>query len=139
MPSITPSDHSSEEADALIARVAELQRCQQQEDAEGFISLFEPDAVWVTGGGKRLIGRDVIAEFTRQVLPGAMADGSVTYEVVHIAFIRNDIALTSVHQQYTDLAGNPDPEMVGAPSYIWSRRDGVWRIAAGQNTSVPQG
>lgn len=136
MVSVTPAAHSSEDVAALIGRVAELERSQRTEDVEGFLALFEPDAVWVTGGGKRLIGLDVIADFTRQVLPGAMRDGSVRYEVVHVTFIRPDIALTNVHQQYTDLDGNPADGMVGAPSYLWSKRDGLWRIAAGQNTTV---
>jgi ketosteroid isomerase-like protein len=40
----------------LIQRVAELERSQQQEDVDGFLALFDEDAVWVTGGGIRLIG-----------------------------------------------------------------------------------
>ncbi len=136
MITISPADHSAEDSAALVERVADLERAQQDEDVEGFINLFEADAVWVTGAGKRLISAEVIAQFTRQVLPGAMTDGSVVYEVVHIAFIRPDVAITNVHQQYGDLEGNPTPGMTGSPSYVWSKRDGIWRIVAGQNTSV---
>ena len=35
---------------ALTALVAELERTQMQEDVEGFLELFDPLAVWVTGG-----------------------------------------------------------------------------------------
>ena len=120
----------------LVSRVAELERTQQEEDVEGFLALFDTDAVWVTGGGRRLIGRDAIAAFTRTVLPGAMADGSVTYEVEHILFIAPDVALTGVKQQYVDQEGKPTS--AGLPSYVWRNRHGAWRIVAGQNPGVPE-
>ena len=81
MPTVSPEGSPEADVAALVGLVAELERTQQQEDVDGFLALFDPAAVWVTGGGRRLIGRDVIGEFTRGVLPGAMADGSVTYEV----------------------------------------------------------
>jgi uncharacterized protein (TIGR02246 family) len=102
MPTTSPSDAPADDVEALLRRVAELERTQQHEDVEGFLALFDPTAVWVTGGGVRLIGLDVIAEFTRRVLPGAMSDGSVTYEVEHVAFVQPDVALTGVRQQYLD-------------------------------------
>jgi uncharacterized protein (TIGR02246 family) len=114
--------------------VAELERTQQQEDVQGFLSLFDPLAVWVTGGGKRLIGLDVISDFTRTVLPGAMSDGSVHYHVEHILFISPDVALTGVRQQYVDRAGKPTS--AGLPSYVWRRTDRVWKIIVGQNTAA---
>jgi uncharacterized protein (TIGR02246 family) len=136
VPTVTPPGSSADVVATLIARVAELERTQQQEDVEGFLALFEADAVWVTGGGRRLIGLDVIREFTRSVLPGAMADGSVTYEVEHVLFISQDVALTGVNQEYVDLEGKH--VSAGLPSYVWRHRAGVWRIIAGQNTGVPE-
>jgi uncharacterized protein (TIGR02246 family) len=136
MTSVAPANSSPEVVAALVSRVAELERTQQQEDVEGFLALFEPDAVWVTGGGRRLVGLDVIAAFTRSVLPGAMVDGSVTYDVDHVLFIAPDVVLTSVNQQYVDLEGRPTS--AGLPSYVWRNRDGAWRIVAGQNTGVPE-
>jgi uncharacterized protein (TIGR02246 family) len=98
MPTVSPPGSSSKDVDTLVEQVAELERSQQQEDVQGFIELFHPLAVWVTGGGKRLIGLDAISDFTRTVLPGAMSDGSVRYEVEHILFISPDVALTGVRQ-----------------------------------------
>ena len=135
MPTVVPPDTAPDIVAALIARVAELERTQQQEDVEGFLALFEPDAVWVTGGGRRLTGLDVIAAFTRSVLPGAMADGSVTYEVDHVLLIAADVVLTGVNQQYIDRDGNPTS--AGLPTYVWRHRKGAWRIIAGQNTGIP--
>lgn len=133
-PSVSPSDASLEDVKALVERVTELERTQQQEDVQGFLALFDPLAVWVTAGGQRLVGLDVIGDFTRTVLPGAMSNGSVTYHVEHVLFISSDVALTGVQQQYVDLGGKPTG--AGLPSYVWRKHEGVWKITAGQNTPV---
>ena len=136
-PSVTPASAPTQDVHHLVGLVAELERSQQQEDVEGFLALFAPSAVWVNGAGRRLIGLDEISEFTRMVLPGAMTDSSVTYEVEHIAFVTPDIALTGVRQQYLDGDGEPLAEDgTGSPTYLWSRTDGSWKIVAGQNTAV---
>ncbi len=132
IPTVSPPEASRPDVAALVDHVARLERTQQQEDVAGFLALFDPLAVWVTGGGKRLIGLDVISAFTRTVLPGAMANGSVRYDVEHILFIAPDVALTGVRQQYVDLDGQPTA--AGLPSYVWRRTDGAWRIVVGQNT-----
>ena len=63
-------------------------------------------------------------------------NGSVTYEVEHIAFIQPDVALTGVRQQYVDLQGNPTQGAAGLPSYVWLRTGQAWKIVAGQNTTA---
>jgi uncharacterized protein (TIGR02246 family) len=139
-PSIAPPGTSAGEAQELMAQAAELERTQRAEDVEGFVALFEEDAVWITGGDRRLFGREAIAAFTRKVLPGAFVTGSVRYDVVHIRFITTDVALTSVDQEYLTTDGQPlSPRQEGRPTYVWHRRDGRWRIASGQNTGVPSG
>ena len=134
MPSVAPEGSPTADVSALIEMVAELQRTQRDEDVEGFLALFDPLAVWVTGGGRRLIGLEVIRSFTEAVLPGAMSDGSVNYEVEHVLFISPEVALTGVKQQYLDRDGNATS--AGLPSYVWRRSGRVWRIVAGQNTST---
>lgn len=133
-PVIVPPDAPLPDVEALISRVAELERSQRQEDVEGFLALFDPAATWVTGGGHRLIGRDAIGEFTRDVLPGAFVDGSVSYTVQVVLFIGPDVVLTGVDQQYLD--GANQPAGAGRPSYVWRRADGEWLIVVGQNTAV---
>ena len=137
---VSPEDASPDDVAALAELVAVLQQVQRTEDADGFLALFDADAVWVNGAGSRLVGLDVIADFTRQVLPGAMVDGSVTYDVDHIRFITPDLALTGVNQEYTDVTGEPlDPRSLGRPTYIWVRSGNSWRIVAGQNTTYIEG
>lgn len=114
---------------ALVARVAGLERAQLSEDVDGFVELFDADAVWVSAGGVRLIGREAIAAFTAKVLPGAFANGTVRFEVEHVRFITPDVALTGVDQEYLDLERRSlTPRREGRPTYIWLRRDGQWRV-----------
>ena len=131
---MVPIDAPRHDVDALVGLVATVERTQQNEDVDGFLALFDADAVWVTGGGVRLIGAAAIGAFTRRVLPGAMADASVTYEVDHVLFLTPDVALTGVNQQYVDLDGHPTS--AGLPSYVWRRAGDTWKIVVGQNTGV---
>lgn len=123
---------------AIKAVIASLQAAQENEDVDGFVGLFHPDATWVTGHGRRLVGRDQIAEFTRTVLPGAMASSTASYEVVHVVFVRPDVAIAAVRQRPMSLDGVPlEDEPEGRPTYVMATDDaGAWKLVAGQNTGV---
>ena len=135
---ITPPHSPDAETERLVQRVAALERAQRTEDVDAFLALFDADAVWITGGGRRLVGRDAIDSFTRAVLPGGMAGGSVRYDIAHIRFITPEVALTSVDQEYLTADGRSlTPRQEGRPSYLWHRVGEEWRIVSGQNTLVP--
>jgi uncharacterized protein (TIGR02246 family) len=122
---------------AITQVVATVEHAQRNELVEEFVSLFREDAIWTTGGGKLLIGRDAIAAFTRQVLPGAMKGLNPSYEVVHVLFIRPDVAAVKVRQRYFSRDGELVTELgEGTPMYVMSREDGQWRLTANQNTGV---
>ncbi len=125
---------------AITQVVAAVEHAQRNELVEEFVALFREDAIWTTGGGKLLIGRDAIAAFTRQVLPGAMKDLVPSYDVVHVLFIRPDVAAVKVRQRYFSPAGERVAEQgEGTPMYVMSKEDGRWRLTANQNTAVPVG
>lgn len=80
-----------------------------------------------------LIGLDAISEFTREVLPATDWDGEVTYDAVHVFFIRPDVAAVKVRQ----LSLAPAEESEGAPLSVTARQDdGRWLLTACQNTGV---
>ncbi|MGI5204489.1 SgcJ/EcaC family oxidoreductase [Spirillospora sp. CA-108201] len=97
--------------EAMKHVVATVEHSQNNELPDEFVGLFRPDAIWTTGGGKRLFGREAISTFTHQVLPGAMRDSTVTFEVEHVLFIRPDVAAVKVRQVYE----TPDGQDVGTP------------------------
>ncbi|MFF2545569.1 SgcJ/EcaC family oxidoreductase [Kitasatospora sp. NPDC058063] len=113
--------------------VAAVERAQRAKDPDAFLALFHPEAIWTTAHGKVLLGLDAIAEFTRAVLPAATWDGDVTYEPVHIQFLRPDVAAVKVRQVYR----SPEGDSEGAPLYVMTRQDdGRWLLHACQNTGV---
>lgn len=125
---------------AITDLVATVQHAQQDELPEEFLGLFRHDAIWTTAGGRRLLGRAAIAEFTRRVLPGAMAESTATYEVEHVLFIRPDVAAVKVRQTAVSLDGVPLAGVnPGSPTYVLAREDGRWLIVAAQNTEVVDG
>ena len=123
------------EIEAIREVIATLEHSQQNELPDEFVGLFRADAIWTTGHGRRLTGRDEIAAFTHQVLPGAMRDTTATYEVVQVLFIRPDVAAVKVHAQYLTREGLPIGNP-GTPLYVMAKEGGRWRLAACQNTEV---
>jgi uncharacterized protein (TIGR02246 family) len=133
----TPHAPTNREAEiaAIHDLVATVESVQQRELVDEFVALFRRDAIWTTAGGKRLYGRDAIAEFTAQVLPGWTAQGSTaTYEVEHVLFVRPDVAAVKVKQQYFSTEGKP--ASAGTPMYVVAKEDGRWLLTANQNTPV---
>ncbi|WP_018349368.1 SgcJ/EcaC family oxidoreductase [Longispora albida] len=130
-----PADTESEIA-AIREVVAAVEHAQRDEQVGAFVSQFREDAIWTTAHGKLLIGRDAIAEFTGTVLPGAMAGLVPSYEVVHVLFIRPDVAAVKVRQRYFSPEGELLTDMgEGTPMYVMSKEDGQWRLTANQNTA----
>ncbi|MGI5271150.1 SgcJ/EcaC family oxidoreductase [Nonomuraea sp. CA-218870] len=129
----TRSTAYAADLEAIHQVVATVEHSQRHKDPDEFLSLFHPDAIWTTSGGRVLLGLDAISEFTRAVLPAADWDGKVTYEVVHVSFIRPDVAAVKVRQVYTTSGEE------GAPLYVMSKQDGRWLLTACQNTGVVTG
>jgi uncharacterized protein (TIGR02246 family) len=133
------TSHVDERPDleAIEAVVASLEHAQQNELVDDFVALFRSDAIWTTGGGRRLFGRDAIAEFTGRVLPGAMKESTATYEIEYVLFIRPDVAAVKVIQRPVWLDGRPiDDGQQGSPMYVMSKEDGRWMLTDSQNTLV---
>ena len=125
------------EITAITEVVATVEHAQRNELVEEFVSLFREDAIWTTGAGKLLIGRDAIAAFTQQVLPGAMKGLVASYDVVHVLFIRPDVAAVKVPQRYFSPEGDLVTELgEGTPMYVVSKEDGQWLLTANQNTEI---
>ncbi|WP_053202633.1 SgcJ/EcaC family oxidoreductase [Jiangella muralis] len=121
------------ELDAIRRVVDVVEHAQNNELPDEFLALFRTDAIWTTGGGKRLYGLDEIAAFTRQVLPGGMRGMSMRFELEHVLFIRPDVAAVKLRQVYT----TPDGLDVGSPLWIMAKEDGRWLLTACQNIGVP--
>lgn len=132
-----PTYHETAEREAIRDVVATLEHAQQHELVDEFIGLMHPDAVWTTGGGRVLVGRDEIAAFTRTVLPGAMATMTQSYDIERVLFIHPDVAAVNVRQRTVTLDGRPiEDAPEGRPLYVMAREVDGWRLIACQNTPV---
>ncbi|MEQ4725501.1 SgcJ/EcaC family oxidoreductase [Nonomuraea sp. B19D2] len=123
---------SQADIEAIEQVVATVEHTQNNELPDEFVALFRADAIWTTGSGKRLFGRDAISTFTHQVLPGGMQGATVTFEVEHVLFIRPDVAAVKVRQVYWTSDGTE----VGTPLFVMAKEGGRWLLTACQNTSV---
>jgi uncharacterized protein (TIGR02246 family) len=134
---IARDDARQRDVVSIREKVAELERAQQTEDVVGFVGLLAPETVWVSGGGRRLTGRDEIHAFTQKVLPGTMKNSTARYKVVHVLFIRPDVAAVNVRQRPVTHDGEPlEGQPEGIPLYVMSKEGGEWKIAAAQNTTA---
>ncbi|HWM74389.1 MAG TPA: SgcJ/EcaC family oxidoreductase [Nocardioides sp.] len=127
-----------EDIAAVKEVVASVRHATQNELVDEFLALFRADAIWTTGGGQRLFGLEEISAFTREVLPGGMKGLTMTMDVVHVLFIRPDVAAVKVRQIYKSSDGQPsESEGEGSPMFVMAKEDGRWRLVACQNTGVP--
>lgn len=123
---------------AIKQVVATVEQANNNEDVDEFVALFRADAIWTTGGGKRLFGRDEIEAFSRKVLPGGMAGLRVSMEPVHVLRIRPDVVAVKVRQRYesTDGQSSEVTETEGTPLFVMAKEGERWLLVACQNTSV---
>lgn len=122
----------------LLALVARYDLAQREEDVAGWVGLFHEDAVWVTAGGVRLVGRQAIGATTARLLPGSTREASATYRATRIVLVTPEVAHLSLHQEYRRPDGGAfEPPREGLPSLTCLRTRDGWRIVAGQNTPVP--
>ena len=123
---------------AAIRRFVQVvENTQWQRNADAFLALFAPDAVWTNPAGHRLTGLDEIAPFARQGLASAPRDVYATYEVENVIFLGEDVAVVNVRSRAVDgnrrtIPGEPD----GAKLYVLVRHKKDWLLAAGHNTFV---
>lgn len=114
--------------------VATVEASQRNRSPDDFIALFAPDAVWVTGGGIRLTGRDEIDAFTRRVLTPALGDIHATYTVEHVLFVDDNVAAVNVRA--TPVRGDGtriEGELEGTKLYVLKRNAESWTFASSHN------
>jgi uncharacterized protein (TIGR02246 family) len=114
---------------------ADVEAAHRAEDVDGYLSSFADDAVWVTSRGRVLRGRVALDRYLRQVLPGGLGEGSVTYVVESVHDIGPDVVVALIEQTYVDHAGRArDADARHTHSYVLRRTRQRWYVVAGQNT-----
>ncbi|QWF85251.1 SgcJ/EcaC family oxidoreductase [Amycolatopsis sp. CA-230715] len=133
----TESGTSSREADieAIKQVIADFQYAHANQLVDEYMSLFKKDAIATMAGGKVLLGHDELIGHVRTAY-ARKSEGVSTYELVHLQFIRPDVAAVKLHQVHTSDTDD-DLRNEGTPLWILTREeDGRWWLAATQNTPV---
>ncbi len=106
-------------------------------DAALLAAQFHDDA-WAIGvTGQELDGRDQILETSRQLLAGSLRGQRARYAIDQVRFLTPDVAIVRKHAFATDDAGRDiDGHHAMVATYVMSKRQGRWAVAARQNTLV---
>lgn len=117
--------------------VKAVETTQWRRDADAFLALFRPDAVWTNPLGRRLTGREEIAAFTRLGLAATPGDVFATYEVEHVQFLSENVAAVNVRSRPVHADGTPIfGASHGAKLYVLVRKGSGWKFAVGHNILI---
>lgn len=132
----TPSLSSEDDA-AIRAVVALADRAQTDPDV--LLPLHTPGAAVVNFPGRRVLGREALAEAMRSALASPLQAVRTAVEVVDVRSVAHDVALVSCVKTVHDERPGKNaalPASRGALTYVMVRRDGSWLIAAAQTTPI---
>jgi uncharacterized protein (TIGR02246 family) len=122
---------------AIEQIVADVERGFNSNDVELSTRHFRADARSTSALGQRVVGIDAIVEAHRKGYAGPLRDSKASYDVDDVLFLRSDVAIVQKQAWEIDADGNrygEGPAMVA--TYVMSKDDGAWSIAARANTLV---
>ena len=130
---------STESPAATAIRRVVAEAVEFQLDADRLIPLYTADVNVVNFGGRRVSGRETLAEAMRQALASPLADVKTRVEVQDITFLRDDVAIVACVKHVfdgRDSATPPLPASMGRLTYVMANEGGLWRIASAQTTPI---
>jgi uncharacterized protein (TIGR02246 family) len=139
---------SSDEA-AVRQVVSGLVDAWNRHDMDAFGKLFAPDADFVNVTGDWWKGREAIQErhaYAHGTIPvdtpgdqprywGIFRTSTLRFTQTDVRFLRKDVAVVHVTMELHGDARTPDARHTTA-TFVLTRRDGGWLIAAAQNTEI---
>ncbi|MFF7247100.1 SgcJ/EcaC family oxidoreductase [Embleya sp. NPDC008237] len=118
---------------------------KSQNDLDAFVPLHTEHVNIVNFGGRRVSGRDALAEAMREAMASPLADVATTAEIQDVHFVREDVAIVVCLKQVFDRregVGDADsttptlPAASGQLTYVLVKEDDAWRIASAQTTPI---
>ena len=130
-------------AEAVRGLVTELQAGLDARDADVYNRHFAADVIWGSPFGATVSGYDRLHAIHVQLKRERRGGPSSRYEIVAVLSPAPDVALAQVRRVALDPDGQPvtpSGDLTASFSemalYVLVRRDGIWWLAAGQNTPV---
>ncbi|MEU6994538.1 SgcJ/EcaC family oxidoreductase [Streptomyces sp. NPDC046465] len=135
---------STESTEAAAIRQVVADSVEFQSDPDRFIPLHTADTAVVNFGGRRVAGRDTLAEVMRQALASPLADVITTAEIEDVRFLRGDVAIVSSVKRVSDRRkpGEDGEPLVplhatsGRLTHVMVKEADGWRISSAQTTPI---
>jgi uncharacterized protein (TIGR02246 family) len=146
-PTLGSADAATQEATRAVADLVEqLQTGWDQHDADVTDRSLADDVVWGSPFGATVQGYEPLHAIHVRLKQQGIGGPSSRFEVVQILAPAPDVVIAHVRRVALDRDGQPlEPaaDVTGSFSemalYVLVKRDGVWWVAAGQNTPVRAG
>jgi uncharacterized protein (TIGR02246 family) len=112
-----------------------LVQAWSKNDGYGVADVFTEDGIMILPGDVFKQGRDEIGGFMAAAYAGPFKGTGVTGRPVDVRFVADDVALLRTHGGIlapgeTEIA----PELAVRSTWVVVKRDGVWQLAAYQNS-----
>lgn len=110
-----------------------------QNDPEEFLPLHTHDAIVVNLAGRRVLGREVLADAMTAALESPLSDVRTSVEVVDVRFPATDVAIVSCIKTVHDGRADGDRTSLpaaGALTYLMVRIGDGWLISHAQTTPI---
>ena len=109
-------------------------------DGHALAAIMAEDVDFVTVGLTWLHGRADFEKYHTRLLVGRFKEISHTVLETHVRFVRPDVAVVRhswAAQGDKNVDGSARPQRFGLMTMVAEKRDGVWLVAAVQNTNGP--
>jgi len=112
------------------------QRSWNTHDMAAFARLFHDDGTWILWTGGVWVGRAPIEQGMAQVHRTVYRNSTQLIRVDEVRIVAPGVAVVRALTTLTGDSRAPDQTIRGRKLFVLTRRDGVWRIAYGQNTRL---
>src|SRR6187397_1055732 len=135
--SLAQSFNETKEREAIKLNIMGYEDGWNKHDAKAIAELYHTDATWINWFGEYEKGRDSIQVHFQKIHSTYYKTSHVnTVSIEDLIFIKSDVALSHVRMDLTGDERYPGQTMRFRRTIILTKRDGVWRILAGQNAKL---
>ncbi len=145
-PTLTKVEVQLDADTAVAAFVTELQQGWDQRNAAISNRHFAADVAWGSPYGATVHGYDQLHAIHTRLKQQGTGGAASRYEIDRAFAVSDDVIVAHVARYALDPEGHPiepSSDTTGAFSemalYVLVRREGVWWLAAGQNTPIRPG
>ena len=125
---------------AIRAVQANYEAAWNRHDAKGLAAQYQPDATWVNWFGAYSKGRaDIQAHYETVHSTYFKTSHLYTRAIEDITFVKPDVAIMHVRTGLTGDTRYPGQIFEFRRTLVLTKREGAWRILAGQNAKFSEG